>query len=121
LDANRDVRLTLDSPQALDDTIELAKWLRGERFLQGHVSLSHREPGEQDLGASLDFVSVAVSSGGLATVLASSLVTWLQSRRRTTRIKLTVTRADSSLEIETDDLEKAEALIQRFLGVPDGE
>lgn len=42
--------------------------------------------------------------------------TCLQNRRTPTKIRITITRADRTLELETGDGAEAEALILRFLG-----
>ncbi|MGA5118623.1 MULTISPECIES: effector-associated constant component EACC1 [Streptomyces] len=111
-----DVQITLDSADALDDHLALTEWLRHERGLQGRVHVAHATPVESELGATLELLTVSLSSGGIATVLASSLATWLQSRRSPTKVRITITRADRTLEVETGDAAEAEVLIQRFLG-----
>ncbi|WP_369185145.1 hypothetical protein [Streptomyces sp. Y1] len=111
-----DVTITLDSANALDDRLALNSWLQHERGLQGRVHATHAIPTENDLGAALELLTVSLSSGGIATVLAGSLATWLQSRRTPTKVRITITRADRTLELETGDAAEAEALIRRFLG-----
>lgn len=73
-------------------------------------------PRRTRLGAGLDLLTVSLGSSGIATVLAGSLATWLQNRRTPTKIRISITRADRTLELETSDAAEAEALIQRFLG-----
>jgi hypothetical protein len=61
-----------------DDVTEfvaLREWLHGERALTGLVRAARRQPGETELGAALDLLTVALGSGGAGVVLAKSLVT----------------------------------------------
>lgn len=111
-----DVQIRLDSETELDDRLALIGWLRGERGLQGRVHVLPAAPAENELGAGLDLLTVSLGSSGIATVLAGSLATWLQNRRAPTKIRISITRADRTLELETSDAAEAEALIQRFLG-----
>ncbi|MFJ4624639.1 hypothetical protein [Streptomyces sp. NPDC088812] len=99
----------------MDDRLALAEWLRHERGLQGCVRLTAAAPAESELGAALELLTVSLGSGGVATVLAGSLAAWLQSRRTPTTVRITITRADRTLELETGDIAEAEALIRRFL------
>ncbi|WP_448333789.1 effector-associated constant component EACC1 [Streptomyces sp. DSM 41534] len=111
-----DVQIMLDSADALDDRLALAGWLRRERGLQGSVHVPPVAPAEGELGAALELLTVSLGSGGIATVFAGSLATWLQSRRTPTKVRITITWADRTLELETGDAAEAEALIRRFLG-----
>ncbi|WSQ15095.1 hypothetical protein OG604_49480 [Streptomyces sp. NBC_01231] len=111
-----DVQILVDSADALDDRLALAEWLRGERGLQGCIHLPPATPAESELGSAIELLTVSLGSGGLATVLAGSLATWLQNRRTPTKVRITITRADRTLELETGDAAEAEALIRRFLG-----
>ncbi len=109
------VQIRLDSATELDDRLALIGWLRGERGLQGRVHVLPAAPAENDLGAGLDLLTVSLGSSGIATVLAGSLATWLQNRRTPTKIRISITWAGRTLELETGDAAEAEALIQRFL------
>ncbi len=72
-------------------------------------------PAENELGTGLEPLTVSLGgASGIATLLAGS--TWLQNRRTPTKIRITITRADRTLELETGDGAEAEALILRFLG-----
>lgn len=119
-DFDDDVRLTLDSAQPVDDLLKLADWLRLERALQGRVRVIATPPSDGELGPAVDLVTVALGSGGVGTVLASSITSWLLSRRKAVKIRLTVTRSDRTLEIETDNADEAEALVRRFIDDRDG-
>ncbi|MEU4417828.1 effector-associated constant component EACC1 [Nocardia salmonicida] len=102
------------------DLPSLVEWLRNERSLHGRVQLNSNPPKDGELGGVIDLITVAVGSGGIATVLAGSLTSWLQSRRTNSAVRIVITQADRSLELETDDAVAAEALIRRFLGEHDG-
>ncbi|MFE3826710.1 hypothetical protein [Streptomyces sp. NPDC059092] len=114
------VQIRLDSATELDDRLALIGWLRGERGLQGRVHVVPAAPAENELGAGIELLTVSLGSGGIATILAGSLATWLQNRRTPTKIRISVIRADRTLELETGDAAEAEALIQRFLGEDTG-
>lgn len=67
-----------------DAAVELAslwEWLRAEPDLRGHVRVTPALPGETEMGAALDVLTVALGSGGAGAVLASSLNAWLRQRR----------------------------------------
>jgi hypothetical protein len=71
-----------------DDELRLlAKWLRDEDDLRGRVTLVPRsiEPGE--MGAALDTVQVAITSGTVGTLI-TSLFAWLTHRRLTKKVFL---------------------------------
>jgi Effector Associated Constant Component 1 len=88
-----------------DDVTEFAalrEWLRGERALTGLVRAARRQPGETELGAAFDLLTVALGSGGVGVVLAKSLVTWLPTRRPT--IAITVTTAKGSVTVTGPEL-----------------
>ncbi|MBL1120385.1 hypothetical protein JK364_50060 [Streptomyces sp. 110] len=110
------VLIRIDSADTVDEQVALVAWLRAERGLHGRVHVTHTAPTENELGTAFDLLVVSLGSGGVATVLAGSLSAWLQNRRAQTTIRITVTRADRTLELETGDAAEAEALIRRFLG-----
>jgi hypothetical protein len=107
----------LESPDSLDDIISLASWLRREGQLQGHVGLPHRPPEDTELGAAFELITVAIGSGGLATVLAGSLSTWLQHR---SKVRIKITREGQTIEIDAQNIQNAQDLVQRFLEDGDG-
>lgn len=88
-----------------DDVTEFAvlrEWLRSERAITGLVRAARRQPGETELGAAFDLLTVALGSGGIGVVLANSLVTWLRTRRPT--IAITVTTAKGSVTVSGPEL-----------------
>ncbi|MEV5881583.1 hypothetical protein AB0L74_02445 [Streptomyces sp. NPDC052020] len=107
--------IKVDSAETVADQVALVAWLQAERGLHGRVRVAHAAPAENELGAALDLLTVSLGSGGIATILAGSLSAWLQNRRSQTTIRITITRADRTLELETGDAAEAEDLIRRFL------
>ncbi|CAM3962101.1 hypothetical protein KIPE111705_33575 [Kibdelosporangium persicum] len=107
-----DVQLTVRSANADNDLASLAEWLRNERVLRGGVRQMRRPITEGQLGGAFEIISVAVGAGGLGTVLAGALTTWLQNRPRT---KIKISRGDLSVEIEAGKLKDAPALVEKLL------
>jgi hypothetical protein len=92
------IRVVDGAPETLTD---LAEWLSGENEFRGKVR-SIREPiGGTELGAVTELLTVALGASGAGTVLASSLVTWLQTRRTTARITVESTKGSVTLDIQT--------------------
>ncbi|MFG1891108.1 hypothetical protein ACGFIR_24990 [Micromonospora sp. NPDC049051] len=86
----------------------LLGWLRAEPELSGYVDRDASPPTTGSLGTVTDVLVVAVGSGGIATVLASALVSWI--RRRTGSAEITVTLSDgSSIEIRATDVHGLDA------------
>jgi hypothetical protein len=56
-----------------DELAALAEWLQGENELRGRIHTVHGDIGETDLGPVVELLTVALSTGGAGTVLASSL------------------------------------------------
>lgn len=70
-----------------DELRSLAKWLRDEDELRGRVSLVPRPIESGEMGATLDTVQVAITSGTVGTLL-TSLFAWLTHRRLTKKVFL---------------------------------
>lgn len=100
-----------------DDIASLGAWLGEERELRGRVWVLGTPIGDDQLGSLPDVVSVAVGAGGAGTVLASSLITWLQSRRTTA--KITVEAAGRSVTLEIQTLEDVRPLLVKILKADD--
>ncbi|WP_035302986.1 effector-associated constant component EACC1 [Actinokineospora inagensis] len=71
-----------------DELRTLARWLRDEDDLRGHVHLVNHPIHPGHMGGALDAVAVALSSGGTLTVLVKSLFTYLSTRRKEVVLKL---------------------------------
>lgn len=111
-----ELELSSNGSTTVDDTISLASWLRSERALQGRIRMARGKPGETELGGAFELIAVAIGSGGLATVLAGSLTTWLQNR---TKVRIRVSRNGQTVEINADNVQNAADLIQRMMELPD--
>jgi Effector Associated Constant Component 1 len=79
----------------------LGEWLGGEGELRGRVRLCSGPVGDTDLGSIPDLLIVTLGTGGTGKVLASSLITWLQSRRTTARITVESGGRHVTLDIQT--------------------
>lgn len=111
-----EIELNSDGSTTADDTISLANWLRSERALQGHIRMVRSKPSEAELGGAFELVTVAIGSGGLATVLAGSLTTWLQNR---TKVRIRISRDGQTIDIDAHNIQNAADLIQRIMELPD--
>lgn len=61
----------------------------------------HRPIGETELGPVAELLTVALGAGGAGTVLASSLKTWLLSRRITAKITVETAGRKVTMDIQT--------------------
>lgn len=59
----------------------LATWLGSEEALRGRIRAVRQAPGPGQMGALVDLLTVALSSGGAGVVLVRSLCTWLTQNR----------------------------------------
>lgn len=102
----------------------LGDWLRGEPSLAGRLRFSGPAPGEGELGAIADALVVAVGSGGMLSVLASSLKAWLtRPRGSDVRVRIQVD-AGRMIEINASriDGDRVDELIRQAFGNrPSGE
>ena len=96
-----------------DGAASLSAWLVEERAFRGRVQVVSSPIGEEQLGSLPDVVSVALGAGGAGTVLATSLTTWLQTRRSST--KLTVERDGRSVTLEIDTVHDVRPLLEQVL------
>ena len=86
---------------SLDDLHTLAEWLNDEHSLRGRSHIVHGPVQQTELGSVPDLLTVALSSGGAGTVLASSLITWLQTRRTTVKVRVEAAGRSIILDLET--------------------
>jgi membrane-associated two-gene conflict system component 1 (EACC1) len=100
-----------------DDLLALRNWLSDEDELRGHVRVVELPISQSELGAVPELLTVALGAGGAGTVLASSLKTWLQSRR--TSAKLTVQVGDRSVTLEIETLREVGPLLEQVLKTGD--
>ncbi|GAA1969769.1 effector-associated constant component EACC1 [Catenulispora subtropica] len=84
------------------DLEALADWLAAEPDLRGLIKVARPVPRPHELGAVVDVLVAAVSTGGAVSVLAGSLKTFL-SQPRGAKVRIVVTRADgSTIELDAD-------------------
>lgn len=112
------IRISLEDKGQTSELESLSDWLRREPRLSGRVSVTGPVPDATELGALVDAVVVAVGSGGMLSVLATSLSSWLSlPRKSSVRIRIQG-EANRSVEIDADrvDAERIEALVREALG-----
>jgi hypothetical protein len=86
-----------------EELAALREWLQAEDELRGRVHAVHGAVGDTELGSVVELLTVALGAGGTGTVLASSLKTWLLTRRTTTTIIVKSARRSVTLDIQTAD------------------
>jgi hypothetical protein len=92
-----DFNIAIDAEDATEATGLLYEWLAAQNELRGCVRVAPPTQEEGAMGALADVLVVAVGSGGLLTVLLSSLVTWI------TRPKQSRSPVISSIKIMLPD------------------
>jgi hypothetical protein len=97
----------------------LGEWLGDEDELRGRVRAVRGPVGDTELGSVTELLTVALGAGGAGTVLASSLKTWLMTRRTTAKITVKSAGRSVTLDIQTAD-EVAPLLEQILKAVDDG-
>ncbi|WP_024806583.1 hypothetical protein [Nocardia sp. BMG51109] len=107
------LNITAGSDTPVDDLLSLGQWLQRERELAGAVKEVRSTPTEEELGGAIELLSVVVESGDVLTALVSTLGIWLQHRPRT---KLTITRGDQMIEIDTNSVRQLSALLDKVAG-----
>ncbi|MFG3679330.1 hypothetical protein ACGF5H_04395 [Micromonospora chalcea] len=70
------------------DPHSLFSWLQRTDELRGRVRTVPRQASPYEMGAAVEIISVALSSGGAGAVLAGALTTWLQTRRARVSVEL---------------------------------
>jgi hypothetical protein len=79
------------------DLYSLRDWLQRDDEFRGRVSMVPRQPGPHEMGTAVEFLSVALGSGGAGAVLAGSLSTWLKARRTRISVELVAGEAGESI------------------------
>ncbi|GAA2924626.1 hypothetical protein ACFPN0_28900 [Kitasatospora cinereorecta] len=107
-------------------TDDLRGWLGKQRELRGRVQRGAGDPpAPGTMGTATEFVTVLLEPGGIGTVLAAAVVTWVQNRSGSQTV--TITRPDGTEVTVTSDrvkglsAQQAGALAQEIagqLGVP---
>lgn len=83
------------------DVAALWQWLNDERDLRGRVVRAPASVGATELGGVADLLTVAVGAGGSGTVLATSLIAWVRTRRTTATITVEAHDRRVTLNITT--------------------
>lgn len=111
-----EVQIRVDAPDAADELRALRQWLSAEDEFRGRVALRGGTPRPGDMGPVVDLLTVAVSSGGAATVLAGTLAVWLRNRRSDVSIEISETEEGRTVKVTGNRVGDAEALIREVLG-----
>jgi Effector Associated Constant Component 1 len=94
------VEITVEGVASADELRNLRTWLLDEPELRGRVILREALPQPGEMGAGADALVLALAGGGAVLAattvrtLSGVLITWLKSR--TSRVEVTVRRADGS-------------------------
>lgn len=95
----------------------LYEWLQGEDELRGRIRAVRGPIGETELGPATELLTVALGAGGAGTVLASSLKTWLLTRRTTAKI---VVESDGrSVTVDVQSAGDVARLVEQILKASD--
>lgn len=90
----------------------LYDWLSGADELRGRLNLTRSTPRPDEMGDLANIITVAVGSGGAATVLIGSLATWI-TQRRNAEVTLKITSpARRAIEINARGTADVVALIK---------
>ena len=88
----------------IDDYVELADWLNGNRDFRGRVRQAPGPPVDGTLGGEwVEMLTVAAGSGGLGVALTNSLNKWLETRRADLVAKVTVTPKRRTVKLRARD------------------
>ena len=100
-----------------EELAALGEWLGGEDELRGRIRTVHGPVGDTEPGSVTELLIVALGTGGAGTVLASSLKTWLVTRRTTA--KITVESAGRSVTLNIQTAGEVGPLLEQILKVGD--
>ncbi|MFE5587090.1 hypothetical protein [Kitasatospora sp. NPDC056531] len=89
------ILVKVEGGNSADDLRSLRQWLLEEDQLRGRVRLVEAPPAPGTLGAVLDTLTVALGPGGVATAVASVLISWIRRQRGNVSVK--VTRPDGTV------------------------
>ncbi|MFC9501368.1 hypothetical protein [Streptomyces sp. NPDC056982] len=100
--------VTLSVSGGATEATDLAVWLDEEDALRGLVRREAGPVPEGALGGELQQLAVGLTSGGVATALASVVVAWL--RRRTGSVTVRISGRDGfELEVRADQVRNMDA------------
>lgn len=100
-------RMTLAQVSLVDDNpgelYALFSWLQRDGELRGRIRTLPRQPGPDEMGGAVEFLSIALGGGSVGAVLAGSLSTWLQTRRARISVELVVSESGETIrKVEVD-------------------
>ena len=95
----------------------LSDWLGAENELRGRIRMLNSPINETELGAIPELLDVALGAGGAGTVLASSLITWLKTRKTTA--KITVECAGRLVTLDIGTVNDVTPLLEQILRIGD--
>jgi membrane-associated two-gene conflict system component 1 (EACC1) len=91
------------------DLYSLFDWLQRTDELRGRITTLSRQPGSHEMGGAMEILSVALGSGGAGAILASSLATWLQTRRA--RISVELVGSESGQTVRKLEVDASSATV----------
>lgn len=89
-----DLTIEVQARRAADELRSLRAWMVAEDALRGRVRLVAAAPGPGTLGSVVETLAVTLGPGGVATALASVLITWI--RQRTGNVKFRISKPDGT-------------------------
>lgn len=99
------------------DLAALGEWLQSEDELRGRIRAVYGTIGETELGPVVELLTVALGAGGAGTALASSLKTWLLTRK--TSAKITVKSGGRSVTLDIQTVDEVAPLLEQILKADD--
>jgi membrane-associated two-gene conflict system component 1 (EACC1) len=100
-----------------DELVDLGEWLSSEDELRGRIRTVTTPITKTELGSLPELLTVALGAGGAGTVLASSMKTWLMTRR--TSATITVEADDRRISLDIHTLEQVAPLLDQILNASD--
>ena len=119
-----EVRLTVTGDDATPALRSLEAWLAGHDEVRGRVRPVVMAPESGTMGSVAETLMVTVGQGGVATAVASGLISWI--RRQSGKVSVNLTRPDGAEVTVTADhvrgltTEETGALVARLAATLDG-
>jgi hypothetical protein len=99
-----------------DELYSLFDWLQRSDEFRGRIRTLSRQAGPDEMGSAVEILSIALGSGGAGAVLASSLTTWLQTRRARISVELVVSDSGETVrKVEVDA--RSAAAVEELYGL----
>lgn len=110
--------MQIDISVAAEDLYALREWLELDPVLAGAVRVADRDIGPGAMGDVSDVLVVVMGAGGMATVLANNLTSWLSTRK--SEVTITRTASDgSNASLTVKDAKDADKIVAAFLNADD--